>query len=807
MMNTKCVLSLLSTAALACTLTAGIGLAARAEEPAEDVQPPAQAENYVASAEGWDTPPASWSFSDGAAVNSGNSAFLGDLLLRDYEAGPADYTLQATFDLSAYSGEVNFGIVPWAQDAQNCIIVAMKWDGAKQEPFSMFILRLIDGVMYGPEGQAGWNDTFLDAEPYLGALGGLRATDTITMTVERTYNEGTSMDDYAVSVSGTNAEGTVMSYEFPVQSFSQSTLTGGKIGLYSFGSSQMTVSSFTAQLEKRIEYDSFAWATKGGYQVRGEYNDSVEIAGNAVTMNAESLEGETAFYTSSANSEAFENITYAGSLAFTPSENAEGATYGLYLHYQDDRNHVRLAFGADSVTLIQTLYNEQTRWTAPFAASDAAIAFSVELQTAAEGGNVVVTFGGNALSFVPEAAAQAEGDAEEGAAAEGTPLSLPLLADFDSLNVGAYAMGGTLSVTGISVTDDFVSYSPQDVSGWTVYGARKNTWTASEDGKNISNGVRGGTGGFLTTYAVRADERIDLSKGYFMAGKLQVRDSDPTSTEKRYGFYPYFIDANNYLVIWLTELGGTTTELCMYGWIGGQPAFTRINSASGLEEAWFRESFITFSLTEINELEVEMRQDGTVNVYLNRALSPTVTADVPLLREAAQAEEQPAAMYGVNSIGVAVDYTDLQISTERIYTVKNNVIINFPASFPTTGVIGERVNLGVITATLEGDGGIDPTPVITVTDPDNEAVELSGVRFTPEKAGTYIVTVTATDEWGNTNTQTREIVVTAEPAAGDVSEGGQPLTGGAIAGIVIAAVIVAAGIGVGVFFLVRKKKK
>ena len=92
------------------------------------------------------------------------------------------------------------------------------------------------------------------------------------------------------------------------------------------------------------------------------------------------------------------------------------------------------------------------------------------------------------------------------------------------------------------------------------------------------------------------------------------------------------------------------------------------------------------------------------------------------------------------------------------------------------------------------------------------------MRFTPEKAGTYTVTITATDSWGNSATETKTIVVTEEDGGttepgGDTTEPGdgtsdkEPLSPGAIAGIVITGVVVVAGAVTGIFFLVKKKRK
>lgn len=84
-------------------------------------------------------------------------------------------------------------------------------------------------------------------------------------------------------------------------------------------------------------------------------------------------------------------------------------------------------------------------------------------------------------------------------------------------------------------------------------------------------------------------------------------------------------------------------------------------------------------------------------------------------------------------------------------------------------------------------------------------MQLDGVRFTPDKAGTYTVTITATDSRGSNATETRTIVVTESSGGNQGSSEGEPLSGGAIAGIVIAGVVVVAAAVVAVV-LIRKKK-
>lgn len=786
MSKTKKIAGIAAAAMLACTLTAGAGLVSA---QAEEVSAPQEAaENFVASSTGWDTPSAAWNFSDGKATGSG-SVFLGDFATMDYQETSYNYTLSATFSITEGMGEeIGFGIVPWAQDANNFILVSMKWTNGT--PFSLLVQRKIGGNWYGAEGVAGtaddpipWNEVQFAGT----TTASISSALPITMTVQRTYNASTGMDEYVTTIEGQDAGGQAVATKFSVQSFSQSAGSGGKIGLYAFGH-PIDITSFTAELGDAVGYEPFTWFVNGSYHMTAQQRDDITVTGNTVAMNAESTEKHTRFYLSSGSSEAYEDVTFAGSLVFTPSEDAEGAEYGLYLNYIDDDNNVRLVAGEGTLSLIEEAYGQEKVWTAQTVLPGQ---FSVHMKSSA----VTVTAGETPVSFT----AQTESGASD--PADGA-VTIASLENFDSVNVGAFAKGGTLTVSNISVTDTFASNTPLAKNGWTVYGARERTWTVSEDGKTVSNSLKKGGTSYRATNALTKNALADATKGYYVGAAIKADELNQTdgTDEWKFGIVPYYYDSANFVMVWLSQWEDGTPKLCINGLAGGRELFTM---------TWL-ESDITVGLQDVNYLEAEVLPDGTLNVYLNRAFTPTASTTIAAL------DLKADAYVGVNSFNVGATYSEFTVSEERIFTAQATITINIPASFPTTGTVGKPVNLGVITASLEGDGGIAPTPVITVTDPDGEAVELDGVRFTPEKEGTYTVTITATDSWGSSATETKEIVVSAadgsqggsgENGGAGESEGSQPLTGGAIAGIVVAAVVVAAGIGVGVFFLVKKKKK
>ena len=366
------------------------------------------------------------------------------------------------------------------------------------------------------------------------------------------------------------------------------------------------------------------------------------------------------------------------------------------------------------------------------------------------------------------------------------------------LNVGAFATGNTtLTIEGFIVDGSFHANDVREQDGWSVRGPRPDTWTVdAQDGvADISVAMEGGTSIWNTHAWTQAS--YAPSEGYIVSAQVQVSAKD--GAEIKYGLIPY-INGGDVVYVWISQWTGAAAMICLNGTINGAAVF----SGNG-----FMETAITIDMEAVNTLEVEILPDGSLNVYLNKSLSPTVATKIEGLAG------KPVGSYGISAQNVDATFTDVQIGKERAYSVVNEVIINLPANFPTTGVVGQKVNLGVITASLAGDGiGTAPTPAITVTDPDNEPVELSGVIFTPEKAGEYTVTIIATDSWGNSATQTKTIVVTA--ADGDTgsdtdsgAEGGdapaEGLPGWAIALIVVGGVVVvAAGVTAGV--LISKKK-
>ena len=83
---------------------------------------------------------------------------------------------------------------------------------------------------------------------------------------------------------------------------------------------------------------------------------------------------------------------------------------------------------------------------------------------------------------------------------------------------------------------------------------------------------------------------------------------------------------------------------------------------------------------------------------------------------------------------------------------------------PTTGTVGEKVILPPATVTDDMETGL--TEQISVKGPDGKDVSVVNRSFTPQAAGEYTVTYTATDSSGNTSTPVTFTITVAEAASG-----------------------------------------
>jgi len=152
-----------------------------------------------------------------------------------------------------------------------------------------------------------------------------------------------------------------------------------------------------------------------------------------------------------------------------------------------------------------------------------------------------------------------------------------------------------------------------------------------------------------------------------------------------------------------------------------------------------------------------------------------------------------SAIYGSRPVG----YEDVVLPTND----DTKPVIT--ASVPTTGTVGTEITLAA-TAT---DNYSDDVTISYAVALGTTPVTVANNKFTPSEAGTYAVTITATDAAGNVATQTVSIAVAAagepEPTPTEPTEP-TGLGAGAIVGIVLACLAVVAVV---VVVVVLKRKK
>ena len=146
----------------------------------------------------------------------------------------------------------------------------------------------------------------------------------------------------------------------------------------------------------------------------------------------------------------------------------------------------------------------------------------------------------------------------------------------------------------------------------------------------------------------------------------------------------------------------------------------------------------------------------------------------------------------MNNFNTSAVFEEVTVSENRIFTEKGKPQIETIGSVPATAKKGEAVKLPVFSAT--GVGGTIANVTVVVKDENGKEYAIEKNMFTPDNSGKYFVTVTATDAWGNTETQNYEIQV--EKTGG---------CGSAI-GSVYGMVLVAAAVAIGLLLFVKKKE-
>ena len=310
--------------------------------------------------------------------------------------------------------------------------------------------------------------------------------------------------------------------------------------------------------------------------------------------------------------------------------------------------------------------------------------------------------------------------------------------------IGFYAYNvGEVTLSNIKFNGDTVKpFDPSQV----VFGTREEAgWylTGSDTGANWTYGSSkleetweelevGAHRNEVTALTANAD------KDFYFGAELLITEF--YGAESFVGIIPYYLDNNNYLSIVLSRVN-SRESLIVFGKLDGV-------FLGGVEKILDEE--LDGALEEIKKLEIGIN-GNQVDIYFDESIKPT--ASFVFTRDNFEDRTIVDSRIGFVFFNASGEIDNYQKSSERIYPVVpqetdiptiyengirvvsgyKNKLIKLPY-YSALNILGEAVDV-----------------VVKVYDPNDSEIGLDNNTFTPDFVGEYHVSVSATDEWGHTN--------------------------------------------------------
>ena len=373
----------------------------------------------------------------------------------------------------------------------------------------------------------------------------------------------------------------------------------------------------------------------------------------------------------------------------------------------------------------------------------------------------------------------------------------------EETKVGFLGGGSAFDVSNIKV-DGFSPLDPIDIEDFTFFGQRVDSWNYDQENHIISNQLLSGIdNGWKATNALY--KNIE-TKNLYIGAAIQVKER--TGNEWKVGVMPYYKDADNHVIVWFSQWSDGGCKIVVTARLNGKI----------IGNEWRESGDVGVNMLEKNYLEAAII-NNKVSVYLNKGFTPIFETTVDGLEN----RNMENAFTGFQSgNGIAATYSEYtMVSAKRVYGFTEKPVIQEAGTRKVEGTVGEVISLPIYTA--ENTAGDFLTPVIKVTDPDNQEVTISKNRFTPNREGIYHVHITCVDSWGNEAdpidydiTVKSGYVAPDEPTSNTTTDkpGTSENTGsndskkGVIAAVIVASsLIVSIGIVTTVLVIKKKRKK
>lgn len=299
-------------------------------------------------------------------------------------------------------------------------------------------------------------------------------------------------------------------------------------------------------------------------------------------------------------------------------------------------------------------------------------------------------------------------------------------------NVGLLVGATEAKVSPLSVSG-FSPLDPLDNHDFTFFGQRPSSWNYDYENKVISNQlIEGVANGWKATNALyrNSEEKKDL----YIASRLQVTKAE--GSEFKIGLMPYYKDADNHVIVWLSQWAGQGVKVVMTGRLFG--------TTMGAE--WRESGDTGINLFDNNYLEVYIHGEE-VSLFVNRSFEPIFKTTFLGLGERDMSESFTGFQVGNGMQGTFSEFT--MISDSRVFTFSDKPEIIETGTRPTEGVVGTSIKLPIYTASNASGDVLNP--IVSVNGPNGEEVSLSKNAFVPTTTGEYVVSVVCYDNWGNVN--------------------------------------------------------
>ena len=294
-----------------------------------------------------------------------------------------------------------------------------------------------------------------------------------------------------------------------------------------------------------------------------------------------------------------------------------------------------------------------------------------------------------------------------------------------SPKAGIVASVAETTVSQIAV-DGFTPGDTVNEGNWELRGgAHADTWTIDND--KIVGKLDGGTSWMNTMALTKANGKKD----FYMSASVLVNAVD--KSEYKTGLVPYYVDGNNYVFVWLSK------------WADGSPCIVvtaRINGVV-IGSEWREQQTLYNYIGEVNYLEVQIDGDNVL-VYLNKSFNATYRVTFDGLSN----RNTDNSYVGFNISNTSATFGNITAQSDvRKFVLTEKPVITLVTKPVSTGKVGTKVKLPICSATNSANETL--TATIKVVGPDGKEVEVKTGSFTPTAAGSYTVTVSCKDLWGN----------------------------------------------------------